>query len=52
MEVRKCVREAAIVIMLLRSPDFVVVMGTAFFPSRKVEVQPDLVLQEENRRVG
>lgn len=23
--------------MLLRSPDYVVVMGTTFFPSRKVE---------------
>lgn len=41
-------REAAIVIMLLHSPDYVVVMGTTFFPRRKVEDQSVLVLQEEN----
>lgn len=41
-------RETAIVIMLLCSPGYMVVMGTTFFPSRKVEDQPDLQLQEEN----
>lgn len=45
-------RETAIVIMLLRSPDYVVVMGTTFFPRIKVEEQPESVLQEETYRVG
>lgn len=39
-------------LLLLRSPDFVVAMGTTFFPSRKIEVEPGSVLQEENQRVG
>lgn len=30
--------ETAIVIMLLRSRDYVVVMGTTFFPSRKIVI--------------
>lgn len=45
-------KETAIVIMLLRSRDYVVAMGTTFFPSRKVEEQPGLVLLEENNWVS
>lgn len=46
-ERERAMRETAIVIMLQRSPDYVVVMGTAFLPRIKVEDQPGLVLQEE-----
>lgn len=58
VDARKCVRERVkrgrllLSLLLLRSPDFVVAMGTTFFPSRKIEVEPGSVLQEENQRVG